>query len=216
MPTATQAVCGPRPCTPDVASAGPLSSCGPSTCAGGPSPDGRPRGMHRCNTRPSFGASPAEARNNPAGRTTRVEEGVRCVTTHPAANPFGPTRNRRQEPARSGRHFAAVGHAPPPRASDALQVPPDAAVAASSRASDAPIAGIRDLGSTAGSTAVPDTSAHTPCAGKSAIPAACPGQGTRLRVRPFRRYAARVPWEVTAPWGRPGRTGYILLGHFTP
>ena len=172
--------------------------------------------MHRCNTKPPFAASLAEARNNPAGRTTRAEEGFRCVTTRRQAQPFSPTPNRPRRRAGLGRHFAAAGCAPPPHVSHAPRTSPAGRVAAAWRANDVPSAGTRDLGSTAGSTAGHDTAAHTPCEGRSAIPAAGPWPGTHLRLGWFRWYLARVPWEVATPGGRPGRMRLILLGHFTP
>jgi len=165
---------------------------------------------------PPFDASRVEARNNPADRTTRAEEGFRCVTTRPRAQPSSPILNRHRERTGPGRHFAAAGYAPPPRVAHAPRTPPDGRVAAASRANDAPIASTRDLGSTTGSTAGHDTAAHTPCEGKSAIPAAGPWPGACLWVGWFRWYLAHVPWEVATPWGRPGRMPFILLGHFTP
>jgi len=164
---------------------------------------------------PSFAANPAEARNNPAGRTTRAEEGFRCVTTR-RVQPWSPTPNRPSPRACSGRHFAAAGCVLPPHGSHAPRTPPDGRVAAAWRANDVPIAGTRDLGSTTGSTAGHDTAAHTPCEGKSAIPAAGSRPGARLQIGWLRWYPARVPWEVATPWGRLGRMHLILLGHFTP
>ncbi len=144
----------------------------------------------------------AEARNSQAGRTTWLEVGFCCVTTRPAAKPSRPPQNRRCHAAYSGSGSAAAAVAPPPRAAGALRAPPDAPAAASSLASDAPAADTRRLGSIAGSTAGPDTFAHTPCAGKSAIPAA-----DRWPIGPLGRYPGNVPWEVSAPLGPPGEDG---------
>jgi len=103
---------------------------------------------------------------------------------------------------------AAAGPAPPPRASFVPLAAPAAGVAASSPANAAPISRSLDLRSTAGSTAGLDTSTRTPCADTSAIPAA-----DLWRACLPRWYPAYVPWEVTTPWGRPGRMAFILLGH---
>jgi hypothetical protein len=155
-----------------------------------------------------------EPRNTPAGCTARAEEGFRCVTTaYPVrpgcrATPSPPTPYRLAEAVCLAPHFAVALRVPPPRVSRALQTPHAAAVAAASLASDAPAASTRALGNTVGSTARLDTSAHTPCADKSAIPAAGLWRASLLRW-----YAAHVPWEVTTPWGRPGRMHFILLGH---
>jgi hypothetical protein len=164
---------------------------------------------------PSFAANPAEARNNPVGRTAHAEVRFRCVTTR-QTQPRSPTPNRPRPRTCPDWHFAAAGCARPLHASYAPRTPPAGRVAAAWRANDAPIAGTRDLGSTTGSTAGHDTAAHTPCEGKSAIPAAGPWPGARLRVGWFRWYPACVPREVTTPWGRPGRMPLTLLGHFTP
>jgi len=75
-------------------------------------------------------------------------------------------------------------------------------------ANDARHPGIPAPGSTVGCIAVPETSARIPSADKFAIPAAAPWRASLLC-----RYAATVPWEVTTPWGRPGRMVLILLGH---
>ena len=204
-----------RPHTPADASVGPLSSCGPNTCALGLAPDAWPPCRYRCNRMPALAASLAEARNNPAGRRAHAEEGFRCVTTR-RAQPQSPTPNRHPPGACSGRHFAAAAAAPLPRVSHAPRAMPAGRVAAASPANDAPIAGIPALRSTAGSIAGHDTAAHTPGAGKSAIPAAGPQPGTRLQIGRLRWYPAPVPWEVATPRGRPGRMRLILLGHFTP
>lgn len=196
---ATGAAFSLRPGTPGGVSTGPLSSCGPTTCAGGPSPAAWPRGRRRRNTPPAIDKSSAGARNSQAGRTRCLGEGFCCVTTRPTLKPFRPSWNRRRHTTCSASAVAAAAGAPPPRASDAPQAPPDAPAAASSLASDAPAADTRRLGSTAGSTAGPDTSAHTPCAGKSAIPAADPWP-----IGSLDRYPGNVPWEVLAPLGSPG------------
>ena len=156
----------------------------------------------------AFEGNHAEAHNSRAGRTARAEKVLCCVTTRPRTMPFRPTYHRHPEAAGSGPDFVAAGHAPPPRASAAPQTPPDVPAAASFLASDAPAAGIPGLGSTAGSIAGPDTSAHTPCGGNSASPAAGP-----WRARLLHRYAATVPREVTTPLGPPGEDVLILLGH---
>jgi hypothetical protein len=163
--------------------------------------------------RPAPGSRRGEIRSSLAGRTTRAEGGLRCVTTNPRTERVPRRQNPHQVAAGSALALALVGPAPPGRAADAPQAPPDAAVVASSPANDAPAADTRGLGSNAGSTGGPDTSAHTPCAGNSAIPAARPWRGARLRAGWIRWYPARVPWEVATPWGRPGRMTLILLGH---
>ena len=159
------------------------------------------------------GSRRGEARSNLAGRRALAEGKLRCVTTRSKAEPYPRKQNPHQEAAGSGLDPASVGHAPPGRASDAPPTPPDAGVAASSLANDAPTADTGDLGSTAGSTAGPDTSAHIPSVGKSAIPARASRRGASLRAGWIRGYPARVPWEVATPWGRPGRMPLILLGH---
>ena len=105
--------------------------------------------------------------------------------------------------------LAAAAAVPPRHAAGAPQAPPGASAAAWPPASDAPPPGIPALGSSAGSTAGPETSARILCAGKSAIPAAGPWRTHAA----FRWYAGSVPWEVMTPWGRPGRMSLILLGH---
>jgi hypothetical protein len=140
-----------------------------------------------------------EARNSLAGRTTFAEAGLRCVTTRPRMEPYPGNQNSHQRAAGFGLDLASVGDAPPGRAADAPPAPPDAAVAASSPANDTPSADTRGLGSTADSPGGPDTSAHIPCAGKSAIPAAAPWRRCPLRCSP-----GNVPWEVATPLGPPG------------
>lgn len=198
-PTATGAASSPPPCIPGGVSVGPLSSCGPSTCAGGLSPAASPFDRRHCNTPTAFDRNDAEPHSSQAGRTVRAGKTACCVTTRPTAKPSRSTPCRRPEASFFGPDPAAAGHAPPPRASRVPPATPDAPVAASLLASDAPAADTRGPDSTAGSTGGPDTSAHTPCEGNSAIP----GAGL-WRPRLLRRYAATVPWEVTAPLGPPG------------
>ena len=134
------------------------------------------------------------------------------TTRRPTPKPSRPPSNRRCHTACSGSGSAAAAPAPPPHASRAPRAPPDAPAAASSLASDAPAAGTRALGSTAGSTAGPDTSAHTPCAGKSAIPAA----GLLADAAPLVVILAMSHGRFSLPRVRPGRMGFILLGHSFP
>lgn len=138
------------------------------------------------------------------------------MTTRPRAPQLSPKPNRPRQQACSGGAFVAAESALPPRVSHVPRAPLAGHVAAVWRANDAPIAGIRGLGSTAGSTAGRGIAVHTPCGGKSATPAAGPWPRARLRLGWFGWYPARVPWEVVTPWGRPGRMQFILLGHFTP
>ena len=129
------------------------------------------------------------------------------MTTRRRAKPSPPKWNRRRQVAGLGQAPAAAGRAPPPL--DALRGPPDALVAASSRANDTPAASIRALGSSAGSTAEPGTSVHTPCGGKPATPAADP-----WRTRPLRRYAATVPRERQLPGAARGGSALSSSGTF--
>ena len=182
--------------TPAGAFASPLSSCGPTTCARGPSPDAPLCDILRNNTKTVSHESRTAVRNSPAGHTADVEKIFCCVTTRRRAKPFRPTEI----------HWSAAvwGHAsgalaPPRRASDAPRAQLAALAAASSLASDAPPADNRGLGSSVGSTAVPGRTAHSPWQGKVAIPVDSPWSN-----HPPRRYAVHDPWEVTAPLGQPG------------
>ena len=137
------------------------------------------------------------ARSNQAGCTTDAEKSFCCVTTRRRAEPFRPTETRRPVAAweRAGGDLVL-----PRRASDGPRAPPAALAAASLPASDAPPAGKRDPGNTAGSTAVPDRAVHSLWPGKFANPAVPPWSN-----HPRRRYAVNDPWEVLLPWGSPGR-----------
>ena len=182
--------------TPAGAFAFPLSSCGPTTCARGLSPDGPPCDRLRNNRRTVPHGNHTAIHNSPADHTADAEKIFCCVTTRHRVEPFRPTETRR--PAAAWERADAV-LVPPRRVSDAPRARPAAPVAVLWPASDAPPAGNRGLGSSVGSIAVRGRTAHTPWQGKVAIPADSPWSN-----HPPRRYAVHDPWEVTAPLGQPG------------
>ena len=104
----------------------------------------------------------------------------------------------------SARPFVAAGSALPGRVSHVPRPLPAGHVAAAWRANDAPIADTRDLGSTADSTAEPDTAVHTPCEGKSATPAAGPLVRRSLAARLVPLVSCSRPMGGCDSLGPPG------------
>ncbi len=186
-----------RPGTPGRAHDGPGKCRGTATCAHDPVPDPPPDDSSGSNTLPGCDPTSGALHSTPAGRTKeseikfllrdhappqlRVLSGVVAKKWHAGGAPVAPRRARLWWP-RPGAVWPAAW-------------PP---------ASAGPIAGIRGLGSNAGSNAAVCTCAHSPCAGTSAVADA----GGRLA------YDDGSPREVTLPRDSPGRNASTSrLGH---
>jgi hypothetical protein len=95
--------------------------------------------------------------------------------------------------------IALAAPVPPERVSHARARPRGVSAVAWPRATAALHTGIRDPGSTAGSTVAVGTSDHTPDASRPVAEDVGPWWYHSLLS-----YAARVPWEVSAPVRQPG------------
>ncbi len=177
------------------------------SCVHGLGPAAWPHGRRRHSTRRACEEILARAHNSRDDRK-KLQNVFCCVTTHGArrcrqSSRLGP-------PPAQGPETPSVSAAgvPPPRVAGVLPGGHGVSAVAWLPASCATPSDTQALGSSVGCAAAPETSVRSLCGDKSATPAADLSRACRLRW-----YAEVVPWEVTTPWGSPGRMSVILLGH---